>query len=114
LLDYAAHIVVLIGTGASVGQDFRFLDGIYDTIRESGVLSKPCKIFNLTFFLEDPSIFRRFAKLAFLVPTPEFSSTHFFFEAFEEQRKFLRSYLQNVDTLEHGISPGHLRCAHGS
>lgn len=114
LIDNATRIVVLMGAGASVGQDFRSPGGLYDTIRESGALTDPYRVFDLELFDADPSIFWRFAHLVFPSEAPQFSATHLFLQELEEHGKLLRLYSQNVDTLERGISDERLRCVHGS
>jgi NAD-dependent histone deacetylase SIR2/NAD-dependent deacetylase sirtuin 1 len=114
LVHRARQIVVLMGAGASVGQDFRSPGGLYDTIRQSGRLEDPYQVFDLELFRTDPSIFWEFAHLVFPAENPTFSATHYFLEALEERGKILRVYSQNVDTLERGLHPEHLRCVHGS
>jgi NAD-dependent SIR2 family protein deacetylase len=103
-----------MGAGASSGPDFRSPGGLYDSITESGLLDDPYSVFDLEFFLRDPSVFWRFAHLIFPDEIPKFSATHIFLELLEQHRKLLRVYSQNVDTLERGISDEHLRCVHGS
>jgi NAD-dependent SIR2 family protein deacetylase len=78
------------------------------------VLKDPYDVFDLAVFRDDPSIFWRFAHLVFPPESPEYSVTHDFLAALEQRGKLLRVYSQNVDTLERGITPEHLRCVHGS
>jgi NAD-dependent SIR2 family protein deacetylase len=114
LINEASRIVVLIGAGASTGPDFRSPGGLYDSIAQAGVLDDPYDVFDLAYFQEDPSVFWRFAHLIFPLEVPEYSAAHCFIESLEKSGKLLRLYSQNVDTLEKGISPEHLRCVHGS
>lgn len=114
LIQDAQNIVVIIGAGASVGPDFRSPGGLYDQIAKSGALDDPYQVFDLEYFVKDPSVFWRFAHTIFPAIEPDHSLTHFFLAALEEQGKLLRLYTQNVDTLEVGIPDEKLRCVHGS
>jgi NAD-dependent SIR2 family protein deacetylase len=114
LLHEARRIVVLMGAGASVGQDFRSPGGLYDTIRQSGRLEDPYQVFDLATFRADPSIFWAFAHLVFPPERPALSAAHRFLAALDARGALLRVYTQNVDTLERGIAPARLRCVHGS
>jgi NAD-dependent SIR2 family protein deacetylase len=113
LIDRATQIVVLMGAGASVGQDFRSAGGLYDTIKQSGRLEDPYQVFDFACFRADPSVFWEFAHLVFPAERPIFSAAHYFLEALEEHGKVRRVYSQNVDTLER-VSAARLRCVHGS
>ncbi|KAH0788176.1 transcriptional regulator, Sir2 family protein [Histomonas meleagridis] len=114
LIYQAKNIVILMGAGASTGPDFRSPGGLYDTVAKMGVLNDPYDVFDIQYFLQNPSIFWSVAHLIFPSETPQYSSAHYFIEALEQQGKLLRVYTQNVDTLEKGIPPERLRCVHGS
>lgn len=114
LIENAKNIVAVIGAGASVGPDFRSPGGLYDQIAKSGALDDPYKVFDMDYFVKDPSVFWRFAHLIYPSLHPEHSQAHYFLAELEKRGKLLRCYSQNVDTLEIGIPDEKLRCVHGS
>lgn len=114
LISEANNIVVLIGAGASSGPDFRSPGGLYDTVANMNVLDDPYDVFDIHYFMSNPSIFWKVAHLIFPTENPEYSSTHLFLELLEKQGKLLRVYSQNVDALEKGLPDERLRCVHGS
>ena len=107
-------IVVLMGAGASSGPDFRSPGGLYDSISKCNVLDDPYDVFDTKVYAEKPEIFWNFANLIFPSKEPVYSQAHLFIEKLEANRKLLRVYTQNVDTLEKGIPENKLRCVHGS
>lgn len=113
-IDEASKIVVILGAGGSVGPDFRSPGGLYDSIAKEGVFDDPCQVFDLDSFMDDPSIFWKFAHTIFPERYPRHSQAHYFLENLEKRGKLLRLYSQNVDALDVGIKPEHLRCVHGS
>lgn len=114
LIDQASKIVVILGAGGSVGPDFRSPGGLYDSIAKEGAFEDPCQVFDLDTFMDDPSVFWRFAHTIFPERYPRHSQAHYFLENLEKRGKLLRLYTQNVDALDVGILPEHLRCVHGS
>ncbi|OHS96730.1 transcriptional regulator, Sir2 family protein [Tritrichomonas foetus] len=114
LIEKSTKIVAVIGAGASVGPDFRSPGGLYDQIAKSGALDDPYKVFDMEYFVRDPSVFWRFAHLIYPSTDPEHSQAHYFLAELEKRGKLLRVYSQNVDTLEVGIPNEKLRCVHGS
>lgn len=114
LIEKSWKIVVILGAGGSVGPDFRSPGGLYDSIAKAGVFDDPCQVFDLEYFSKDPSIFWRYAHTIFPDRNPKHSAAHYFIRELENRGKLLRLYTQNVDALDVGIPPNHLRTVHGS
>ena len=118
LLEKAKSIIVLTGAGISTSlgiPDFRSKDtGLYSQLEHLG-LSDPQEVFDISIFLEDPSIFYSVAK-DILPSTNKFSPTHAFIRLLQDKGKLLTNYTQNIDNLEGhaGIHPGRLVQCHGS
>lgn len=96
LIYQAKNIVVLIGAGASTGPDFRSPGGLYDTVAQMGVLNDPYDVFDIQYFIQNPSIFWSVAHLIFPSETPHYSSAHYLIEAFEQKGKLLRVYSKTL------------------
>lgn len=123
LIEKCSNILVLSGAGISVSAgipDFRSAEtGIYADLKQRYNLSDPSAMFDLRYFIEDPSLFYSFCgeicagfddeKIKYF-PT----ASHYFIKALESKGKLLRNYTQNIDMLEirAGIQ-SHIAC-HGS
>ncbi|EAX91386.1 silent information regulator 2-like protein, putative [Trichomonas vaginalis G3] len=114
LIEKSNKVVVILGAGGSVGPDFRSVGGLYDSIAKDGVFDDPCQVFDLEYFQKDPSIFWRYAHTIFPDRQPKHSAAHYFIQELENRGKLLRLYTQNVDALDIGVPPKHLRTVHGS
>lgn len=94
---------MLTGAGVSVScgiPDFRSRDGIYLRLAvDFPDLPDPQAMFDINYFSQDPRPFYKFAKDIYpgnFKPSP----CHRFIKLLEMQRKLLRNYTQNIDTLE--------------
>eukprot|EP00978_Attheya_sp_CCMP212_P003063 scaffold6251_cov52-Attheya_sp.AAC.1 len=121
LLRGKRNILVLAGAGMSVScgiPDFRSPQGLYSTLDAKGLgLGCPEDLFDLTFFLEDPRPFYRFAAQSNIYSTlTEPSTSHKFLSFLEQHDMLLRVYTQNIDGLEQvaGLSSEKVEYAHGS
>ncbi|EEP80525.1 hypothetical protein UREG_05367 [Uncinocarpus reesii 1704] len=118
LLKRSKNIVVLTGAGISTSlgiPDFRSKDiGLYSKLQYLG-LNDPQDVFDISLFLEDPSIFFSVAKD--ILPTEKrFSPTHAFIKLLQDKGKLLTNFTQNIDNLEAnaGVDPSKLIQCHGS
>jgi hypothetical protein len=115
--EKAKKIVFITGAGVSVScgiPDFRSATGIYNTMecQEIGIPS-PELLFDLEFFLMDPSPFYKYAHN--LMPTNRTpSSAHKFISLLESKKKLLRNYTQNIDGLERISGQKRVIECHGS
>ncbi|XP_063217308.1 NAD-dependent protein deacetylase sirtuin-1 [Bacillus rossius redtenbacheri] len=117
LLRGARRIVVLTGAGVSVScgiPDFRSRDGIYSRLAmDFPNLPDPQAMFDIQFFSHDPRPFFKFAREIYpgqFKPSP----CHRFIKLLEKQRKLLRNYTQNIDTLEQVAGIENVIECHGS
>ncbi|KAF6778212.1 hypothetical protein AHF37_02571 [Paragonimus kellicotti] len=117
LLDSCRSILVVTGAGISVScgiPDFRSRDGIYARLaKDYPDLSSPQAMFDMAYFMQNPSPFFKFAKEIF---PGQFSPslTHHFVALLESKDKLLRNYTQNIDTLEQMAGITRLIQCHGS
>lgn len=122
LINKASSILVLTGAGISVSAgipDFRSEGGLYATLKEKFNLTEPTTMFDMNYFLKDPSLFYSFGgdicpgfddKSIKYYPTP----THYFIKLLESKGKLLRNYTQNIDTLEYRAGIENIITCHGS
>ncbi|CAB0045260.1 unnamed protein product [Trichogramma brassicae] len=117
LIRTSKNIIVLTGAGVSVScgiPDFRSRDGIYSRLAQDFPdLPDPQAMFDINYFLEDPRPFYKFAKEIYpgqFKPSP----CHKFIKMLETQKKLLRNYSQNIDTLERVAGIENLIECHGS
>ncbi|CAH1975885.1 unnamed protein product [Acanthoscelides obtectus] len=103
LLKGAQNIIVLTGAGVSVScgiPDFRSRDGIYSRLAiDFPNLPDPQAMFDISYFSQDPRPFYKFARDIYpgkFQPSP----CHRFIKLLEKNKKLLRNYTQNIDTLE--------------
>nr|CAH7760118.1 unnamed protein product [Callosobruchus chinensis] len=103
LLKGAQNIIVLTGAGVSVScgiPDFRSRDGIYSRLAiDFPNLPDPQAMFDISYFSQDPRPFYKFARDIYpgkFQPSP----CHRFIRLLEKNKKLLRNYTQNIDTLE--------------
>eukprot|EP01083_Nonionella_stella_P221332 790852_1 len=109
LIEKSSNILVLTGAGISCSAgipDFRSENGLYSTLKDRFNLDDPTTMFDMNYFLKDPSLFYSFggdicpgfddSKIKYY-PTP----THYFIKLLELKGKLLRNYTQNIDTLEY-------------
>jgi len=103
LIDRSKNIIVLTGAGCSVScgiPDFRSRDGVYARLRvDFPDLPDPQAMFDIFYFDHDPRPFFKFAKEIYPGQF-EPSLSHMFIKKLEQNRKLLRNYTQNIDTLE--------------
>uniref|UniRef100_A0A914W7F9 NAD-dependent protein deacetylase n=1 Tax=Plectus sambesii TaxID=2011161 RepID=A0A914W7F9_9BILA len=112
------HIIVMTGAGISTSAgipDFRSPGtGLYDNLAQYN-LPDPMAIFEIGYFMQNPKPFFTLAKELFpkhVKPTP----CHYFIRLLEEKGLLLRTYTQNIDSLEHvaGVNNDKIITAHGS
>lgn len=103
LIDRSKNIIVLTGAGCSVScgiPDFRSRDGVYARLRvDFPDLPDPQAMFDIFYFDHDPRPFFKFAKEIYPGQFKP-SLSHMFIRKLEQNRKLLRNYTQNIDTLE--------------
>ena len=117
LITTCKNIVVLTGAGVSVScgiPDFRSRDGVYARLsRDYPDLPDPQAMFDITYFRSNPWPFFKFAREIFPGQfTPSLS--HRFISFLDKQRKLLRNYTQNIDTLEQVAGIKNVVQCHGS
>ncbi|XP_072400041.1 NAD-dependent protein deacetylase sirtuin-1 [Diabrotica undecimpunctata] len=117
LLKGAQNIIVLTGAGVSVScgiPDFRSRDGIYSRLAiDFPNLPDPQAMFDISYFSQDPRPFFKFARDIYpgkFQPSP----CHRFIKLLEKQKKLLRNYTQNIDTLEKEAKIDKVIECHGS
>uniref|UniRef100_T1HBF6 protein acetyllysine N-acetyltransferase n=1 Tax=Rhodnius prolixus TaxID=13249 RepID=T1HBF6_RHOPR len=117
LLQTCSKIIVLTGAGVSVScgiPDFRSKDGVYARLAvDFPNLPDPQAMFDITYFRQDPRPFFKFAKEIYpgqFKPSP----CHRFIKMLEKQKKLLRNYTQNIDTLEKVAEIENVVECHGS
>ncbi|KAI6177553.1 NAD-dependent protein deacetylase sir-2.1 [Aphelenchoides bicaudatus] len=117
LFKQSKNILIISGAGISVNcgiPDFRSSTGIYASLKQTFPdLPSPTSMFDIDYFKRNPRPFYSFAKQIFPGQYKP-SLSHFFIKFLEEEKKLLRNYTQNIDTLEQvcGIKR-HVDC-HGS
>jgi len=104
LIRSRKKILVLSGSGISASAgvpDFRAGNGIYRMIEEQfPELPERQSLFDINYFVRNPQPFLLFTKKLFpgnFKPT----ACHFFIRELERRGQLLRTYTQNIDTLEH-------------
>ncbi|KAG8328475.1 NAD-dependent protein deacetylase sirtuin-1 [Homalodisca vitripennis] len=117
LLNTCSRIIVLTGAGVSVScgiPDFRSRDGIYSRLAvDFPNLPDPQAMFDINYFRQDPRPFFKFAREIYpgqFKPSP----CHRFIKMLERQKKLLRNYTQNIDTLEQVAGIENVVECHGS
>ncbi|XP_066594614.1 NAD-dependent protein deacetylase sirtuin-1 isoform X2 [Prorops nasuta] len=117
LIRNSKKIIVLTGAGVSVScgiPDFRSRDGIYSRLaKDFPDLPDPQAMFDINYFAQDPRPFFKFAREIYpgqFKPSP----CHRFIKMLEKQRKLLRNYSQNIDTLEQVAGIENVIECHGS
>ncbi|SPO05054.1 related to NAD-dependent histone deacetylase [Cephalotrichum gorgonifer] len=119
LIRRSKNIVVVTGAGISTSlgiPDFRSSGtGLYSKLEQSGLVSQPEDVFEITQFRDDPAIFYSVAK-DIIAPMNRFTPTHAFIALLQEKGKLLTNYTQNIDNLEAvaGVRPDKLIQCHGS
>ena len=120
LIKASQNIIVLTGAGISAScgiPDFRGEHGLYQQLKQKYNLSNPETMFDLEYFIKNPSLFYSFAKEihpGFENPKFEPSKTHKFIKILEQKKKLLRNYTQNIDTLEKQMGIENVITCHGS
>lgn len=116
LIKNSKNIIVLTGAGVSVScgiPDFRSRDGIYSRLAQDFPdLPDPQAMFDINYFSQDPRPFFKFAREIYpgqFKPSP----CHQFIKMLEKQKKLLRNYSQNIDTLERVAGIKNLIECHG-
>lgn len=103
LIRKSNKIIVLTGAGCSVScgiPDFRSRDGIYARLhKDFPDLPDPQSMFDICYFQHNPKPFFKFAKEIYPGQFKP-SLSHLFIKKIEDNRKLLRNYTQNIDTLE--------------
>ncbi|XP_034938806.1 NAD-dependent protein deacetylase sirtuin-1 [Chelonus insularis] len=117
LIKNSKKIIVLTGAGVSVScgiPDFRSRDGIYSRLAQDFPdLPDPQAMFDINYFGQDPRPFFKFAREIYpgqFKPSP----CHRFIKMLEKQKKLLRNYSQNIDTLEQVAGIENVIECHGS
>ncbi|KAM4617381.1 NAD-dependent protein deacetylase sirtuin-3, mitochondrial [Discoglossus pictus] len=112
------RILVMVGAGISTDSgipDFRSpSSGLYSKLQEYS-LPYPEAIFDLSYFLRDPSAFLQLSK-ELLPGNHKPNPAHHFLRLLNDKGVLLRLYTQNIDGLERvaGVPPEKLVEAHGS
>ncbi|XP_044011128.1 NAD-dependent histone deacetylase sirtuin-1 isoform X2 [Aphidius gifuensis] len=117
LIQNSKKIIVLTGAGVSVScgiPDFRSRDGIYSRLAQDFPdLPDPQAMFDINYFGQDPRPFFKFAREIYpgqFKPSP----CHRFIKMLEKNKKLLRNYSQNIDTLEQVAGIENVIECHGS
>nr|XP_012135008.1 PREDICTED: NAD-dependent protein deacetylase sirtuin-1 [Megachile rotundata] len=117
LICHSNKIIVLTGAGVSVScgiPDFRSRDGIYSRLAQDFPdLPDPQAMFDINYFGQDPRPFYKFAREIYpgqFKPSP----CHRFIKMLDKQKKLLRNYSQNIDTLEQVAGIENVIECHGS
>ncbi|XP_076296180.1 sirtuin 1 isoform X2 [Lasioglossum baleicum] len=117
LIRNSKRIIVLTGAGVSVScgiPDFRSRDGIYSRLAQDFPdLPDPQAMFDINYFGQDPRPFYKFAREIYpgqFKPSP----CHRFIQMLDKQKKLLRNYSQNIDTLEQVAGIENVIECHGS
>ncbi|XP_076672725.1 sirtuin 1 [Andrena cerasifolii] len=117
LIRTSKRIIVLTGAGVSVScgiPDFRSRDGIYSRLAQDFPdLPDPQAMFDINYFGQDPRPFYKFAREIYpgqFKPSP----CHRFIKMLDKQKKLLRNYSQNIDTLEQVAGIENVIECHGS
>ncbi|OMH85801.1 NAD-dependent histone deacetylase Sir2 [Zancudomyces culisetae] len=116
LIRRSKKMMVLTGAGVSVScgiPDFRSATGIYQQLAEEYGLDEPQQMFDMEYFIENPSLFYSFARQVY-PDNYEPSPSHHFIKLLEEKEKLLRNYTQNIDTLEQKVGIEKVLNCHGS
>lgn len=117
LLEECKRILVLTGAGVSVScgiPDFRSRDGIYARLAvDFPDLPDPQAMFDIDYFKKDPRPFFKFAKEIYPGQFKP-SLCHKFIAMLDKDRKLLRNYTQNIDTLEQVAGIQRVIQCHGS
>nr|XP_003223739.1 PREDICTED: NAD-dependent protein deacetylase sirtuin-1 [Anolis carolinensis] len=117
LLHECKKIIVLTGAGVSVScgiPDFRSRDGIYARLAvDFPDLPDPQAMFDIEYFRKDPRPFFKFAKEIYPGQFQP-SLCHKFIALMDKERKLLRNYTQNIDTLEQVAGIQRIIQCHGS
>uniref|UniRef100_A0A8C5SC30 protein acetyllysine N-acetyltransferase n=1 Tax=Laticauda laticaudata TaxID=8630 RepID=A0A8C5SC30_LATLA len=117
LLQECKKIIVLTGAGVSVScgiPDFRSRDGIYARLAvDFPDLPDPQAMFDIEYFRKDPRPFFKFAKEIYPGQFQP-SLCHKFIALMDKERKLLRNYTQNIDTLEQVAGIQRIIQCHGS
>ncbi|XP_078499330.1 NAD-dependent protein deacetylase sirtuin-1 [Lissotriton helveticus] len=117
LLAECKRILVLTGAGVSVScgiPDFRSRDGIYARLAvDFPDLPDPQAMFDIDYFKKDPRPFFKFAKEIYPGQFQP-SLCHKFIAMLDKDRKLLRNYTQNIDTLEQVAGIQRVIQCHGS
>ncbi|XP_013909706.1 PREDICTED: NAD-dependent protein deacetylase sirtuin-1 isoform X2 [Thamnophis sirtalis] len=117
LLQECKKIIVLTGAGVSVScgiPDFRSRDGIYARLAvDFPDLPDPQAMFDIEYFRKDPRPFFKFAKEIYPGQFQP-SLCHKFIDLMDKERKLLRNYTQNIDTLEQVAGIQRIIQCHGS
>ncbi|XP_017798056.1 PREDICTED: NAD-dependent protein deacetylase sirtuin-1-like, partial [Habropoda laboriosa] len=112
LIRNSNRIIVL--TGAGVKKNFRSRDGIYSRLAQDFPdLPDPQAMFDINYFGQDPRPFYKFAREIYpgqFKPSP----CHRFIKMLDKQKKLLRNYSQNIDTLEQVAGIENVIECHGS
>ncbi|KAJ1349926.1 hypothetical protein KIN20_005605 [Parelaphostrongylus tenuis] len=111
------RILILTGAGVSVScgiPDFRSRDGIYARLHvDYPDLPDPTAMFDIRYFIHNPSPFYDFASEIFPGQF-EPSISHKFIRQLEMNGQLLRNYTQNIDTLERQAEIERVVECHGS
>ncbi|XP_060097107.1 NAD-dependent protein deacetylase sirtuin-1 [Heteronotia binoei] len=117
LLQECKKVIVLTGAGVSVScgiPDFRSRDGIYARLAvDFPDLPDPQAMFDIEYFRKDPRPFFKFAKEIYPGQFQP-SLCHKFIALMDKERKLLRNYTQNIDTLEQVAGIQRIIQCHGS
>lgn len=117
LIQKCNNIVILTGAGCSVScgiPDFRSRNGIYARLhKDFPDLPDPQSMFDIAYFQRNPHPFFKFAKEIYPGQFKP-SLSHLFIKKIEENKKLLRNYTQNIDTIELTAGIKNIIQCHGS
>lgn len=114
IIDSSERILIVTGAGISTGAnipDFRSKGGLYEMVGEKFGLADPTMIFDINYFLSNPSIFYEFAPT--LVKDYQPTAAHKYIAELEKDHK-VTVLTQNIDGLHIKAGSGNVITAHGT
>lgn len=114
LIEKSDSILVVTGAGISTGAgipDFRSEGGVYDIVRKKFNLNEPTDIFNIQYFVNNPSLFYEFAP--YLIKDYKPTIAHKYIAELEKDHKVI-VLTQNIDGLHMKAGSTNVIHAHGT
>jgi len=114
LIDNSKSILVVTGAGISTGAgipDFRSENGLYEIVRKRFNIEDPTLIFDVSYFVHNPSMFYQVAPA--LSKEYEPTIAHKYIASLEENHNVV-VLTQNIDGLHEKAGSTNVICAHGT